>query len=285
MDPRNETKGMPTKRLASLLLAVLALWAGTAGAVVVAPHALFIDHRTRSGVLYVHNPGDVPEEVTVDLEYGYPVSDGEGGVKIELIPDPPADAPSAAGWVRALPARTVVAPGARQAIRFLAQPPAGLADGEYWSRVIVTARGGQPPVAAAGNEAVQVGLTLEMRTITSLTYRKGKVTTGVQLDGFTAQLGGDTLTTDTRLSRAGEGAFLGTLEFTLTDPAGAIVGKWKNAVAVYEDLYRRLEFPVGALAPGRYVVGLRVSTARDDIPEAHVLPAPPVETTVAVDVP
>lgn len=266
------------------VLALLMAHAVAASAVVVAPHAVFIDHRTRAAVFYVQNPDDVPAEVTVELVYGYPVSDESGGVRIELIPDPPADAPSAARWVRALPARCVVAPGARQAIRLLAQPPAGLPDGEYWSRIIITSRGGEPPVAATGDGAVKVGLTLEMRTITSLIYRKGEVTTGVSLAGFAARVAGDSLVTDVRLGRSGSGAFLGTVLFTMADTGGRTVGEWKQAVGVYGDLHRRLTFPVGDLAPGRYTVHLRVSTERDDIPAPSLLPADPVEQSLALDV-
>jgi len=281
--------GTTTRRREGLsALGVLVLTIGlssVANAVVVAPHAVFIDHRTRAAVFYVQNPDDAPAEVTVELVYGYPVSDENGGVHVELIPDPPADAPSAARWVRALPARCVVAPGARQAIRLLAQPPAGLADGEYWSRIIITSRSGQPPVPATADLAVKVGLTLEMRTITSLIYRKGAVTTGVHLDSFAARVAGDSLRADIRLGRSGGGAFLGTLVFALRDDGDRRVGEWKQAVAVYSDLHRRLAFPVGDLAPGRYTVHLRVSTEREDIPEPSVLPAAPVEQALALDVP
>ena len=60
--------------------------------------------------------------------------------------------------------------------------PAGLADGEYWSRLIITAKGGSLPVAGADpTQAIQVGLSLEVRTIIPLQYRKGNLKTGVRL--------------------------------------------------------------------------------------------------------
>ena len=278
------------RRIAILGAALLlAGGAATATATVVAPHALFIDHRTRSGVLYIQSQGDAPEEVSVALEFGYPVSDSLGGVRIQLIEEPGPDEPSAAGWVRALPARAVVAPGARQAVRLLALPPAGLPDGEYWSRVIVASRTAEPPVSASSDASVRVGLTLEMRTITSLTYRKGQVATGVRLDGFAAGIRGDTLDCDLRLARTGNAAYLGQLALVLTAEAGAeagaAAGRWSQAIAVYRELHRRLSFPVGSLAPGRYTLRLRLSTEREDIPPADVLPAEPVERALELAVP
>jgi P pilus assembly chaperone PapD len=269
------------------LLWAMALTAGAApaSAIVLAPHALFIDHHTRSGILYIQNPGDDVEEVTIELEYGYPASDSTGGVHIELIPNPPADAPSAAGWVRALPQRVRVQPGARQAVRLLAQPPAELADGEYWSRIIVTSQAAQAPVTVSEEQAVRVGLTLEMRTITSLIYRKGQVTTGVTLDNFAVESAGDTLIAAVNLSRHGNGAYLGKIEFVLTAADGAEVGGWEQVVAVYYDLFRRYSLPTSGLAPGNYRLRTRLTTERQDIAQTQLLPAPMVERTIAVVVP
>jgi len=259
--------------------------AAPASAIVLAPHALFIDHHTRSGIIYIQNPGDDVEEVTVALEYGYPVSDSTGGVHIELIPNPPADAPSAAGWVRALPQKIRVQPGARQAVRLLAQPPAGLADGEYWSRIIVSSHAAQPPVPVSEDQSVRVGLTLEMRTITSLIYRKGQVTTAVALDDFAVESAGDTLIAAVKLSRHGNGAYLGKIEFVLTAADGAEAGGWEQVVAVYYDLYRRYSLPTTGLAPGNYKLRARLSTDRSAIAQSQLLPAPIVERTIGVVVP
>ena len=33
--------------------------------VLVAPHAVFVDHRTRSGFVQLYNPGSVPTEVSI----------------------------------------------------------------------------------------------------------------------------------------------------------------------------------------------------------------------------
>jgi len=273
-------KAMHATEAAGIGLMVLGMLGGgarPADAIVLAPHALFLDHHSRSGVLYVHNPGDSPEEVTVELQYGYPASDSAGGVHIELIPEPSPEAPSAAGWVRALPQRMRIAPGARQAVRLLAQPPAGLKDGEYWSRIIVSSRAAQPPAPVSADASVRVGLTLEMRTITSLAYRKGPLSTGVALDDFAIDPPSDTLVAAVRLSRRGNAAYLGKIEFTLTDAQGREQGGWEQAIAVYWDLYRRYQLPTTGLAAGKYTLAVRLSTEREDIPSTQLLPAAVVE--------
>src|SRR3989441_7710342 len=52
--------------------------------------------------------------------------------------------------------------------------------------------------------AIQVGLTLEVRTIIGVNYRKGPVTTGVTLSQLRAQIAGDSLITRAQLERSEE---------------------------------------------------------------------------------
>ena len=69
-----------------VIIAILGCVAARAGATLIAPHALFIDHRVRSGAIFLHNPEDKPVEITVELVYGYPRPDGEGGVRVFIEP-------------------------------------------------------------------------------------------------------------------------------------------------------------------------------------------------------
>jgi hypothetical protein len=259
------------------LLGVLA-----AQAAMVAPHAVFMDHRTRSGVFYIHNPGTEPIEAEIELRYGYPVSDENGRVRVALVENPGAAAPSAAAWIRALPRRVVVPAGQRQAIRLLARPPAGLPDGEYWSRIIVTASEQAPATAVDGAGQIQVGLRMATRTIISLSYRKGAVHTGVQLRGFDAIHLGDSLLVGVKMTRDGNAAYLGRLQLDLIDGDGNAVYRWDHSVAVYFDLYRQIVLPFGDLPPGPYLLHLRLSTDRQDIAASDVLPVDPIERALTM---
>ena len=95
--------------------------------------------------------------------------------------------PSPLAWTQAFPRRLTVAPRERQTVRLLARPPAGLADGEYWLRMVIAAQAGRVPISGVTDTtAIQVGLTLEVRTIIGVNYRKGPVTTGLALSQLRA---------------------------------------------------------------------------------------------------
>src|SRR5258708_14930237 len=137
--------------------------------VMVAPHAVFIDHMQRSGSVLLYNPGTAPVDVTISTIFGYPTTDSTGGIKLDTLP---ADsATSALAWIQAFPRRLTVAPKERQTVRLLARPPIGLADGEYWLRLIIAAQAGRVPITGVRDtKAMQVGLNLEVRTLICRDY-------------------------------------------------------------------------------------------------------------------
>ena len=251
-------------------------------AILVAPHAVFMDHRSRTGQVFLVNTGDTPEEVSIDLKYGYPATDSTGTVFIKLIDQPDSSEPSAAAWIKAYPRRAVLAPGQRQVVRLLATPPAGLPDGEYWSRIIATSRGSKVAVVG-GDSAVSAGLTLELRTIISLSYRKGAVHTGVSVTDLRATRRADSLEVWFGAERQGNAAFLGTLVYELVGEDGRPRDQWETPVAVYYPLSRRYVFPLDSVPAGRYTLRMRLTTARNDLDQRNILPAEPVTRSVAVE--
>lgn len=270
-------------RVAVTAAALLAIAPVIGYAVLVAPHAVFIDHRTRSGQITLVNTGNTPEEVAVELQYGYPDTDSAGNIFVRLIADPDTSQPSAAGWIRAFPRRVLVQSGDRQVVRLLAQPPANLPDGEYWSRVLVTSRGQQLAVQGV-DTAVRAGVSLEVRTIIALTYRKGAVRTGVRLTDFRPSIERDSLVAWVGLEREGNAAFLGTTRLQLRDPSGDVRAEWTTPTAVYFRVLRRYAFPLEGVRAGSYTVVLDVSTQRDDLPQSNVLPAAPLHESAALQV-
>jgi hypothetical protein len=251
-------------------------------AIVVAPTAVYLSDRAPAAAVSLFNPSTQAEEVTVEAVFGYPTTDENGRIYVHLDPEA-GDPRSAADWVQVLPRRLVVPPGERRAVRLLARPPVGLEDGEYWTRLVFTARGQSIPVGGiADSSRVQVGLNLEVRTIIAVTFRKGEVSTSIGVEDFAPELRGDTLIVHPRLVRGGEGAFIGRMDVRLLDADDNEAAAWTEQVAVYREYHRRYAYHLPDLSAGDYRVALRLSTDRDDVPEASRLMAPPLEITAEV---
>jgi hypothetical protein len=271
-------------QLCGLFVLVLARPVAGQG-VVVAPHAVFMDHRSRSGSVLLYNPNTEPAEVTISLLYGYPVTDSTGAIVLRTVEAPDSTEPSALAWLQAFPRRLTVAPLERQTIRLLARPPAGLADGEYWARLVIAAKGGRIPVTGVTDTAIQIGLTLEVRTIIGVNYRKGPVQTAVTLSGIRAVPAGDTMEVWTHLERRGNAAFIGTIRGVLVDSLGATRGEFASPLGVYRTLDPRFAMAVSPLAPGRYRLRVELTSQREDLAPELLLPSPTVRDSIEVRVP
>ncbi len=258
----------------------------SAQGVLVAPHYLIMDHRTRSGSVTVYNPGDEPVEVTIGTMFGYPGTDSTGEFTL-LTPEPDSTLPSATAWVDAFPRRLTLGPRDRQTVRLLGRPPAGLRDGEYWTRLVVTARGGTVPVAGVSDTAgIKVGLTLEVRTILPVFYRKGALETGVTMSNLRTAISGDSLEIRTRMERRGSGAFIGTLRGSLVDSTGAVASSFASPVAVYFDIDPRFTTPLPRpRKPGRYRLRLELASERQDLLPDFLLQTSPVHDSIEVLLP
>jgi hypothetical protein len=272
------------RHLLALSVAVAPTVARSQG-VLVAPHGIFIDHRTRTGSFELYNPGAQPAEVSISTVFGYPVTDSVGNLTLRTTEAPDSTQPSAAAWLEAYPRRLILRPFERQRVRLLGRPPAGLPDGEYWTRLVVAAKGGRIPVAgAADTSAIQIGLMMEMRTIVAAFYRKGALRTGVELSDVRAGVSGDSLVVRARLTRRGNAAFVGTARGRFLDGSGRQVATFASQLGVYYALEPRFTAPVGSLPPGRYTLHLDVASERDDLPREALLQASMVRDSAVVTI-
>jgi P pilus assembly chaperone PapD len=254
--------------------------------VMIAPHAVFIAPGARSGTVTLYNPGAEPVEVTVSVFYGYTATDSAGQLTLVTLDHPDSTHPSAADWIQAFPRRLTVGPRDQQVVRLLASPPAGLPDGEYWARLAFLAKAGQLPVAGVTDTAkIKVGLTLQVRTVIGLHYRKGAVRTGIAVSGLQAVRQGDSVVVRARLERQGNAAYLGTVHGTVVGSRGESVGEFEVPVTVFFSNDPRWAVSIGGARADRYTLRLSITPEREDLEPEQLLRTPAVRDSVVVSVP
>lgn len=264
-----------------LLGALAAAGALRAGAAAVSPMAVYLSDRERTGTITLFNPGTLPEEIEIGFAFGYPTSDAEGNVLLDLVEQPDAGEPNAVPWLRAFPRRLVLGPGERQVVRLMIQPPAGLSDGEYWARALIHGRGGQPPIEQRVDD-VGVQVAVETVVVAAVNYRHGQVETGLRVVGAEAVSGDGSVVATINLARTGNAAFLGRLLVELVDAEGRVVMASEDVLAVYREMRRRVELPVPADHVGPFQVRFTMDTRRDDLPAGGALPMSPLQHLVPV---
>lgn len=279
LEHRSSTASFIRRVALTLFIALGA--AQTAHAVTVSPAALYLNPRTRSGMLTLYNAGSLPEEIEINFAFGYPRSDALGNIGVALADTAPAGEPSLIPWVRAFPRRLRLEPGQRQVIRVMVNPPADLPPGEYWARITILSRGGQPPIEQRQG-GVAMRIDLQTQVVAAISYRNGEVTTGVKVDSATARPDSSMIRVTIDVSRTGSAAWLGHAQYELLTPAGQRVGEVSEDLAVYRGLRRVVEFPrpIGPVA--NYGVRFTFSTTRPDLPPEGPIQAATVTGVIPV---
>jgi P pilus assembly chaperone PapD len=280
----NQTAAARSRRRRVIVAAAVAISTLTAGAVAlravsVSPMSVFMTHTNRTATMTLYNPNPLPEEIEISFAFGYPQSDSAGDVSVPLSEVAPAGEPSAVPWLRAFPRRLVLQPGQQQVVRIMAQPPAGIADGEYWSRVLVTATGGRPPVEQQVQPDVRVAISMRTIIVASLNYRKGQLSTGIEMTAASAQRTAAGLQVTLDMARRGEAAYLGSIHLELLDAAGTVVHEEDDIMSVYRTLRRRFTLPgMQNVTQVRYTL----ATERPELGQANVITAPAVSGVIDV---
>ena len=271
--------------------ALLALAVAGAGAearaqsVMVASPAVVIHDAARTGAMTLINDGLEPVEVSMSAFCGYPVTDSIGRMYLRTFEHPADTMPCAADWVQSFPRRLVIAPKSRATVRLLVSPPPGTAPGEYWARIMASAKGGSVPLYVADRSAIQASLAVEIRSVVALFYRKGELRTGLAMDSLRGRVEADSVVGRVRLTREGDGAFVGSLKATLRDAHGRSVATSLLPLGVYYSLEPRFSVPTNGLAAGSYELVLEALSSRPDLPVGDLLPALPVRRSIAITLP
>lgn len=261
--------------------AALMLLSPAAHAVTVSPTALYLSARNPSALLTLINTSTRAEEIEITFGFGYPTSDSSGTLAVTITDSAATGEPAAVDWLRAFPRRLVLQPGQRQVVRVTVVAPAGLADGEYWGRVLVKSRGGEPPIEQTQGQ-VHMQLSLETTFATAVFFQKGTMRTGIAATP-TARRTNDGVQFTVDLHREGNAVFLGRVRAELYDAAGHKLAETEDVVAVYRDLRRRFVLRSDAPLPdGPLEVRFVVDTERPDLPSVGPVRSEPTSGTVAV---
>jgi hypothetical protein len=211
----------------------------------VAPTVVFLSNDQRTGRMTLQNLGDKPEEVSVFFSFGLPTADSLGDVSVRLQDSAVTDPKACLDWVKAFPRRLILPAGATQVVRFVANPPRDLPDGEYWARVVIKSQEANPDIPrATGEDEITTRLNMVMQTAIMLKYRHGDVFCELELGRTSATYTEDQVDVLVEMNNVGNASYVGLLNCRVVDARGKEVATRSVQVAVYRDLMRRVEVPI-----------------------------------------
>lgn len=244
----------------------------------VAPNAFVITDPGRSTEMIVRlSPDAGPMEFDVNAYFAIPRTDSLG--KFVLWEPTTNYVQDISSKIRFSPRRFVLNSGDQQIVRIVITDD-DLPQGEYWSRVVVSAKSAtNGPMSESQGLSVSMGL--EIRTISGLLYRKGRLQSDLELVGIKPMVRNDSLLIDLDIAKVTPAAWIGSAALIVEHDVKGRVFTQQDPANFYVAGKFRLAFPIGTLPSGTYLASLALTTTRDD-PTMPLIRAKDLTTTFPI---
>jgi P pilus assembly chaperone PapD len=255
--------------------------------VTVAPTSLHIDDNIGITSIYLNNTSESSIEVNISFEFGYPGSDSTGNLRMIADSGEIKSRYDLGDNLRAFPKAMVLGPYEQQTVRVQARPMNDRPDGVYFTRLIVTTQSIAEDVETVmDEEGIETRINYVLRQNIPVFFRKGAVTTDLQVQKVDLQQEEGKLVAIATLLPNGNAPYSGSVEAFLRNSNGEIVAQQQQSVVAYFEVLRRVELmlPEGGLPPGVYTLEMHYQTRRRDISASDLVQAPPVKYTMNVTI-
>jgi hypothetical protein len=188
---------------------------------------LLLNPSSRSTSVTISNPGDKTLEVWLTTKFGFIISNDSGDANIYY--DTSGTSPqSASNWIDIYPKRFRLGPLESQVVRLTATPPPTIDEGEYWSRVHIACQ----DVNAVLFAKKKSGFSIVEQLGVPFHYRKGIVTTGLDISNFSINYKENKILISLDMARSGNASYWGTATIRVYQgqPRKMIFKKTKDVV-------------------------------------------------------
>lgn len=250
--------------------------------IIVQPSFIFLDQSRGSIPITVRNPGNTAVEVWLEVKFGYVTSNDTGQTIViyDTIGTPPQ---SAVSWVKFYPQRFRLEPLRTQIVRVMVSPPPSILDGEYWARIMVGNQDVKDVKRPTELGKGKSGIIFAQKIGIPLHYRKGTVTTGLDVKNVDVSVTQDKITIYMDLNRLGNASYWGGATFSLYDSQRKRVLSTKRDLVVYTNYHAKVEIDRSKIQSGTYSLELDISPdLRTNIRKGDLIPSEPIHITKSI---
>jgi hypothetical protein len=249
----------------------------------IAPTSVFMDANGIASI-FITNPSETPQEVSVSFLFGYPGNDEEGNLVMVYDDSVRADQHGMGERLRAFPRTFILAPHQQQTVRLQVRPDRSLDPGMYFTRVKVSSNAQTPDIEQRTGEGVSTQVNFRFDQVIAAFHKNGQTSTGLEIKNVEAVRNENKLKVIPEFETTGNAPFLGSVYATLKNGSQKIAEQ-QQTVAMYFSGKRAVEITLPeSLQPGEYEVELRYETRRSDIPSSDLVQAKPITKTVPVTI-
>jgi P pilus assembly chaperone PapD len=251
--------------------------------VTVAPSILFINSKSGVGTMYISNSSSDPQEVSIDFVFGYPDADSAGNARMNYRDSVAAGIYSLNPMLRAYPRSFLLNPKQQQTVRLQVRTKSSVKDAFFFSRIKVTSGQKTPDIEKKPTDVVTTQINFKFDQIFPVFYRKGNVSTGLNVHDVTTTFKDNKLTVVADVERTGNAPYIGSMKAELISAAKEKVALGEATASIYFRMKNKLELDIPKTAKGKYKLLLTFETKRSDVAAEDMLQAPPITKAVNVN--
>lgn len=270
------------KKAIYLLLSAFSFWTviPVKAQVSLAPTTVFID-QNGVGSLFITNPGETPQEITIGFEFGYPGNDEMGNLKMVYGDSTRAGIHGFGDRLRAFPRTFILAPQQQQTVRLQVRPDRSLTPGTYFTRIKVTSNPQTPDVEETTQEGVSTQVNFKFDQVIAAFQKVGETSTGLEIGRIQIERQGDIIRAIPEFTVTGNSPYLGSVVATLKNSKGDIIAEQQQTVALYFSGKRAVEMKLTQEElTDAYELVLTYETKRSDIPSGDLVQSAPVSKSI-----
>jgi len=231
---------------------------------VISPYIVFLDAKNKYGTYTVYNETDETKEVTISFKFAYPVSDADGN--ITMFYDTTNNSRSIADWVKAFPRKFTMSPRGKQIIRMTVDPPAGMNQGTYWTRIVTTSSSLKS--VTDSTTGISAKINFFFNQVTTAIYRNQRYDNKLEFRNLTTNTDTANVNIIAGFGASGDQPFFSKIEYKIYDSNNKAVIENMEYVAVYYDILKKFSFRLDGFKPGKYTAEMTISSENSsDVPK------------------
>jgi len=281
---------MTIKKIGSFLTVILIIITGVTfypasanAQVAIAPTSLYIDDNNRFATMVVLNGSDQEQEISIDFEFGYLGADSLGNPRMIYDDETARQKYSIADKIRGFPQNFTIQPNERQTVRLTVRNMSDIDNGTYWTRVKTISNPLTPSVEQQADSGITARINFRFEQVMAAFYKKGDVTTGLNIKNITAHTNQDKSYLLCEMSQAGNSPFIGMATLRIKDKNGNTVFENRTSAAIYLDTMRKYKFNLNGEPAGTYTAELQFETTRQGIVASNLVQSENIVQTTTFD--
>lgn len=239
------------------------------------PTILVFDETKPIQEIRLTNLSDTDQEVEIFSRFGYSSSDSLGNLLMVYGDSTKSELYDLSDNLLVFPKKFIMAARSRQLVRLQVLKIGEMENQVYWSRLGIRSQKVTADIELSESVTRGTSISYVIQQNLGVFFKKGPVSTGIELGEVKFEAQRDTLNIKMSLNRNGNSPYLGLVNAKVLNSEGKEIGFAEQVISIYFDSVIKLTVFTDEILSGAYTLETFFETTRADIPEEQIINSDP----------